>query len=118
VVLVADDDAAVRTLVASILNMHGHAVLAAADGREALELARRHNGRIDLVITDLEMPRMNGIDLCARLLEERPEMKALMMSGSQPNVLRDKHHHVPFMPKPLDVMALGAKVTAILTDSQ
>lgn len=69
VILVADDEALIRNLVTLLLQQNGHLVLSAANGHEGLELSRRYPGTIDLVITDVEMPRLNGTDLCAHLLD-------------------------------------------------
>jgi CheY-like chemotaxis protein len=81
VILVADDDALVRNLVTLLMQQDGYFVLSAADGHEGLELSRQYPGSIDLVITDVKMPRLNGTDLCAHLFEERPGIKLLVMSG-------------------------------------
>ena len=77
VILVADDDVIIRNLVTILMQLEGYLVVAAADGQEGLELSRKYSGKIDLVITDMEMPRLNGSDLCAHLLEERPGIKVL-----------------------------------------
>ena len=82
VILVADDEALIRNLVTLLLQHEGYFVLSAADGREGLELSRQYPGTIDLLITDVQMPRMNGTDLCGHLLEERPGIKVLVMSGA------------------------------------
>src|SRR6266852_1165249 len=82
VILVADDEVIIRNLVTILMQLEGYLVLAAADGQEGLELSRKYSGKIDLVITDMEMPRLNGSDLSAHLLEERPGIKVLVMSGS------------------------------------
>ena len=66
VILVVDDDALFRKLITFIMRQDGHFVLSAANGHEGLELSRQYLGSIDLVITDVEMPRLNGTDLCAR----------------------------------------------------
>jgi YesN/AraC family two-component response regulator len=63
------------------MQREGYFVLSAADGQEGLELSRKYPGTIDLVITDVQMPRLNGTDLCAHLLEDRPGIKVLVMSG-------------------------------------
>src|ERR1041385_8832710 len=83
VILVADDEALVRNLVTLLLQRVGHFVLSAADGHEGLELSRKYPGKIDLLITDVDMPRMNGTDLCGHLMEERPGIKVLVMSGKE-----------------------------------
>ena len=67
VILVADDEALVRNLVTLLMQHDGHFVLSAADGHEGLELSRQYPGAIDLLITDVDMPRMNGTDLSGHL---------------------------------------------------
>jgi YesN/AraC family two-component response regulator len=61
----------------------GHFVLSAADGHEALDLSRQYPGTLDLVITYVEMSRLNGMDLFAHLLAERPGIKVLVMAGAE-----------------------------------
>jgi len=114
VILVAEDEVMVRNLVTLLLQREGHLVLAAADGYEGLVLSRKYPGRIDLVITDLEMPQLNGADLCAQLLEERPELKALVVSSEDMSEIVGQNANLPFLPKPFDGHALVARVRALL----
>jgi DNA-binding response OmpR family regulator len=114
VILVADDEALVRNLVTLLLQQDGHLVLSAANGHEGLELSRRYPGTIDLVITDVDMPRLNGTDLCAHLLEERPGIKVLVMSGADMSEIVSQNINLPFLPKPFDGKTLIARVRAIL----
>jgi len=114
VILVADDEALVRNLVTLLLQQDGHLVLSAANGHEGLELSRRYPGTIELVITDAQMPRMNGTDLCAHLLEERPGIKVLVMSGADVSEIVSQNANLPFLPKPFDGKTLLARVRAIL----
>ena len=114
VILVADDEALIRNLVTLLLQHDGYFVLSAADGHEGLELSRQYPGTIDLVITDGQMPRLNGADLCAHLLEERPGIKALVMSGADMREIVSQNINFPFLPKPFDGQALRARVRAIL----
>jgi DNA-binding response OmpR family regulator len=114
VILVADDEALIRNLVTLLLQQDGYVVLSAADGHEGLELSRQYPGAIDLVITDMQMPRLNGADLCAHLLEERPGIKVLMMSGADIREIVSQNVNLPFLPKPFDGGTLKARVRAIL----
>jgi DNA-binding response OmpR family regulator len=114
VILVADDEALIRNLVTLLLQQEGHLVLSAANGHEGLELSRRYPGTIDLVITDVQMPRLNGADLCEHLLEERPGIKALVMSGADMGEIVSQNINLPFLPKPFDGKTLIARVRAIL----
>jgi CheY-like chemotaxis protein len=114
VILVADDEALVRNLVTLLLQQDGHLVLSAANGREGLELSRQYPGSIELVITDAHMPRMNGADLCAHLLQERPGIKVLVMSSADMGEIVSQNINLRFLPKPLDGKTLMARVRAIL----
>ena len=114
VILVADDEALIRNLVTLLLQQEGYFVLSAADGHEGLELSRKYPGPIDLVITDVQMPRLNGTDLCAHLIEERPGIKVLVMSGKDMSEIVRQNVHMPFLPKPFDGETLKARVRAIL----
>ncbi len=81
-VLLAEDEDAVRGLGKQILELFGYSVLVAADGVEALEVAASHPDPIHLLMTDLRMPRMGGVELAERLSLLRPELKVLYTSGS------------------------------------
>ena len=115
VILVADDAVLIRNLVTLLMQQEGYFVLSAADGHEGLELSRHYPGSIDLVITDVQMPRLNGTDLCAHLLEERPGIKVLLMSGADIREIVSQNVDLPFLPKPFDGQTLKARVRAILT---
>lgn len=110
VILVAEDDPMVRNVVQAILARAGHAVIAAKDGQEALELSEAYAGQIDLVISDIEMPRMNGAQLAERIRKERPGIPFLMMSG----LSYAAPPGVPLIEKPFDLRAFSAKVHQIL----
>ena len=86
-VLVVEDSADFREIVDRILSQNGYEVLVAANGPDALEMARTHPGRIDLLLTDMVMPRMLGSELAPRLVESRPDLRVLYMSGfAQPGL--------------------------------
>jgi len=80
-VLVVEDESWVRSLVRQCLERHGYTVLEAEHGADALHILDRYQGPIDLMITDVVMPKMNGIELAAHLEEERPATRILFMSG-------------------------------------
>jgi CheY-like chemotaxis protein len=80
-ILVAEDDPSVRELVVQILNEQGYKVLAAENGRKALEQCTKHDGQIHVLITDAVMPELNGRELAERARRIRPNLKVLMMSG-------------------------------------
>jgi YesN/AraC family two-component response regulator len=72
-------------------------VLSAADGHEGLELSRQYPESIDLVITDVEMPRLNGTDLCAHLLEERPGIRVLVISAADMSEIVSQNVDLAFL---------------------
>jgi CheY-like chemotaxis protein len=80
-VLLVDDDAGVRQIVAMILKQNGHDVLWASNGLEALMVYSSYRSRLDLVLTDVDMPQMNGIELAARIRARDPSKKILLMTG-------------------------------------
>ena len=80
-VLVAEDDAAVRTSIATLLTKRGYRVLQASDGLHAVRTARSHKSPIDLLLSDVVMPRMNGVEAAANVRQLHPETKVLFMSG-------------------------------------
>jgi DNA-binding response OmpR family regulator len=117
VILVADDEVMIRNLVTLLLQAHGFIVLSASDGQEGLELSRKYPGTIELVITDIDMPRLNGMDLCAHLLEERPGIKAIVMSGEEKGEILSRNVNLPFLPKPFDGERLLERIVAVLGPS-
>jgi len=96
------------------MEQDGHFVLSAADGHEGLELSRQYHGSIELAITDVQMPRLNGTDLCAHLLDERPGIKVLVMSAANMSEIVSQNVNLPFLPKPFDGQTLKARVRAML----
>jgi two-component system cell cycle sensor histidine kinase/response regulator CckA len=81
VALLVEDDPLVRAMAARGLVEAGYSVLEAGHGRAALELVRSNAGQVDIVITDIGMPEMNGQELGRRLREERPDIPVLYMTG-------------------------------------
>ena len=81
VVLVVDDEPVIRAFVARVLTLAGMDVAVAANGREALRLVADGRVRPAVVVTDIEMPGMTGIELAARLLALRPALRIVMMTG-------------------------------------
>jgi PAS domain S-box-containing protein len=85
--LVVEDDGPLRAIMARALTAAGYRVLAAASGPEALQVAGRHPGAIDLLVTDVVMPEMNGRQLAERLAALRPATPALFLSGYTDDIL-------------------------------
>jgi PAS domain S-box-containing protein len=115
--LVAEDEVSVRRLVVRVLESRGYAVLEARDGREALEIATAHSGPIDLLVTDVVMPGMNGRELAKLLSSQRPEMRALYLSGYTDHAIVRNGKLEPglaFLQKPFTPDALARKVREVL----
>jgi PAS domain S-box-containing protein len=112
-ILVVEDQDDLRDLVAEILQSHGYLVLHEANGYDALTLATRFSGRIDLLLTDVIMPGITGKQLADRLQSVRPETKILYMSGYAENAIvtgGTLQPGIAFLPKPLTPESLLAKV--------
>ncbi len=111
-ILVVDDDDGVRALAKDVLGMEGYTILNTGDPRHALRIAREHAGPIDLLLTDVVMPLMNGPELAERLVAIRPGTKVLFMSGFDVSSMLAPG--APFLAKPFDVNALPRKVREVL----
>ena len=117
VILVVDDDPAVRQVAARVLQRAGYRVLQAGEGAEALDVARGYPGRLDLLLTDVVMPGMNGRELGERLAEERPDTRMLYMSAYTEDevILRGvRVAEVNFLYKPFSLEGLTQAVRQIL----
>ena len=120
-VMVVEDEAAIGHLARTLLERLGYVVLSADGPRAALAEAGRHGGSIDLLITDVVMPEMNGRDLADRMRQIHPEIRVLYMSGYTANVIA--HHGmldpgVFFIQKPFTNRELAARVRETLSGRQ
>jgi PAS domain S-box-containing protein len=117
-ILIVEDEDALRNLIAEVLREEGYGVLVAANGRDALTLAERHRGGLDLLVTDVVMPHLSGPELAERLRGLRPGTQVLFMSGYNDSRLVSRGVeaakanllHKPFAPK-----ELVARVAELLT---
>ena len=82
-ILVVDDDCAIRTLVRVFLEIEGYAVLIAENAETAMKLYTEHQSTVALLLTDVVMPNMNGLELADQLLLREPQLRVLFMSGSE-----------------------------------
>ena len=108
-ILLVDDDHSIRQLLSICLESAGYAVIAAGDGVAGLALFNQNRQGIALVLTDVRMPKMNGLELADRILELDTEMPVILMSGT---VHADRGHG--FLVKPFRGPELLAKVGAVL----
>ena len=101
--LVVEDERMIRELVVRALRARGYHVLQAEDGREALDVAAAHDGVIDLLLSDVVMPRMGGPEAARRLKESRPDLRCLFMSGYPAEQMfgAGAPEGSEFLPKPL-----------------
>jgi signal transduction histidine kinase/ActR/RegA family two-component response regulator len=116
-VLLVEDEEVVRRLSSVTLQRLGYKVIACAGGEEALTAARRHEGGIDILVTDVIMGGMNGRDLAVALLQERPGLPVLFTSGYTDDVIARHDVLEPgthFMPKPYTPRELAARIRAVL----
>jgi PAS domain S-box-containing protein len=116
-ILVVEDESALLKLTRKVLEQGGYAVLGAATPREAIRIAESHRGEIDLVITDVVMPGMNGRELATKLRSLYPRVRQLFMSGYTADVIAvhgvlDDGTH--FLQKPFSVGELATKVREAL----
>jgi two-component system, cell cycle sensor histidine kinase and response regulator CckA len=112
VVLIVDDEEPIRRLLKAILSMD-YTVLTANDGAEAYAVFRELGGAVDLVLTDLFMPNMDGAELARQLREEKPDLPILFMSGMVDDIARVEI----FIRKPFDQAALKAVIQDALSSN-
>jgi PAS domain S-box-containing protein len=116
-VLVVEDEDSVRNLARSVLEAKGYSVLEASGGQEALRIAREYEGTIDILLTDVMMPRMSGSDLARRMAAERPGLKVVFVSGySESFVLQNRvlDPDSVFLEKPFTPNSLTRKIRQAL----
>jgi PAS domain S-box-containing protein len=116
-ILLVEDEPAMLNITAAMLERMGYAVIAAGTPGEAIRLAREHRGHIDLVVTDVVMPEMNGRDLAKNLMTLYPDISRLFMSGYTADVIA--HHGVldegvHFIQKPFTTKTLAARISDVL----
>jgi CheY-like chemotaxis protein len=119
-VLVCDDDDGVRQLIVDVLALRGYRVLSARNGEEALHVARDHGARIHLLVSDVVMPALGGLELARQLRERDPALRVLFISGyaDEPTRLAGPlGPHVHFLSKPFTASSLTQSVCTILESS-
>ncbi len=117
-ILLVDDEPQVVTLVREMLHREGYHVLGAGDGAEALQIGQDPANQIDLLLTDIVMPQMNGRELADQLKLIRPGLRVLYMSGFMKEAILKYYGisitGIPFLQKPFTRETLGRKVREVL----
>ena len=116
-ILLVEDDKVILDMTARILKQLGYRVLAAATPSTALQQAKRHPGKIDLLLSDVVMPELNGCELAQQITRLRPGIRCLFMSGYTADFITDhelSQATVHFLAKPFSLSALAEKVRLVL----
>jgi len=118
-ILLVDDDESIRRFVRGMLTSHRYQVIEASDGAEALDVASAHQGPIHLLLTDIIMPKINGLVIAERLAQLRPETAVRFMSGYVEAGLVSAHHpDAVLLEKPFTLDRLIEAVRAALASRQ
>ena len=116
-ILFVEDEESVRELVREYLMGTGYRVLEACDGVQALEIAAAHKGAIDILVTDVVMPRLSGRELASRIAAVRPNVKVLFISGyTDDSIFRHGvlEGGVAYLQKPFNLKAIAQKIREVL----
>ena len=112
-ILVVDDDPGMRQIVTLVLKQKGHNILSASNGVEALMVYSSYRQSLDMVLTDIDMPEMSGIELASRIRAGDPSGKILFMSGREPDNMKGFEGY-PILSKPFALDKLVAAVEQVL----
>jgi CheY-like chemotaxis protein len=118
-VLLVEDQKPLLQVYAKFLEILGYRVLKAQDPAEAMAVAGAYTGPIHLLLADVVMPQMSGLELWEKLHATRAEMKCLLISGYPPNVIFGKwplERRLPLIAKPFTIEVLGAKLKEVLKE--
>lgn len=116
-ILLVEDEEMVRGLMCEVLERDGYKVLSCSHPREGIEASRQHCGRIDLLLTDVVMPGMNGWEMAKRIQEILPKLRVVFMSGYTEHALtRDGEvdSRIEYLQKPFTLRTLREKLTRLL----
>ena len=119
VILLVEDEHMVREITGQVLSHAGYSVLESSNAKEALQIASSHDGPIDLLLTDIVMPEMNGADLAQRMLARQPDLVTIFMSGyAEHDVLKKaKLSSAAHIQKPFTIDALLSRVSEALNET-
>jgi two-component system cell cycle sensor histidine kinase/response regulator CckA len=114
-ILVAEDDPVIRRTTVNALKPYGYYILEAIDGHEALEVSTTYEGDIDLLITNVAMPRMHGHELARQIKQHRPHIRILIVSGYQEGEFPPEAvNYSDALVKPVEPEILAHKVNQLL----
>ncbi|MGC2210619.1 MAG: response regulator [Candidatus Korobacteraceae bacterium] len=116
-ILLVEDEEMVRGLMCEVLEQGGYEVLACSTPAEAIEVSRRHAGPVDLLLTDVVMPGMNGCEMAERIHEFLPQLQVVFMSGYTEHALTHDGRvdpKVEYLQKPFTLKALTQKLAKVL----
>ena len=116
-ILLVDDDGQLQKVVSAMLIKAGYNVILAIDGKDAIQKALEFDGVIHLLLSDIEMPGMTGIELAIQLNHARPHTRILLMSGLDSGMLL-LDHGWQFMPKPFMADLLRDRIRDFLSDPE
>ncbi len=116
-IMLVEDENIVRTLTSKVLQSHGYTVLSASDGESAMAICREHKDEIDLLLTDVVLPGMNGLALLGKIRDILPDLKVIFMSGYTENVVAlrkvlERGNH--FISKPFSTRVLLQSIRDVL----
>jgi two-component system, cell cycle sensor histidine kinase and response regulator CckA len=114
VILLAEDEPMVRNMIRATLTSQGYFVIDAADGAQAVELSRTYEGTINLLLTDLKMPNLDGAKAAGIISTERPAIRVLVISGHASDEIRKDVVALPFLRKPFLPAVLREKIREVL----
>jgi two-component system cell cycle sensor histidine kinase/response regulator CckA len=109
VILIAEDDVILQDITRLALESAGYFVMTADNGEDALDIARKYSGPIHMLLSDIEMPKVNGLELKKLIQSDRPSTVVVLMSGKSPETT-DR----PFIQKPFTPERLRTTVSALL----
>ena len=115
-ILLVEDEDAVRVIAAQVLRRHGYDVLEASGSRAALKIFEQRSREISLLVTDIVMPEINGPTLAQRLIDLRPDLRVLFMSGygEAASLIDGSRNNVAFLAKPFQTSVLAERVRELL----
>jgi CheY-like chemotaxis protein len=120
-ILVVEDEEMVRGLICEVLRREGYRVVACGDADEGIEASKRHGPGIDLLLTDVVMPGMNGPEMATRIQETLPQLRVVFMSGYSEQALARQGQvdaSFEYLQKPFTLKTLTQKLAKVLGDRE